>query len=260
MIIRKAISVLGLFAGIFVATNAFADVTLPAVFSDHMVLQRDAEVPVWGWADPGEKIVLSIAGQTKNTVADADGKWRVTLDKLTAGEPVILTVKGRNTVTVRDVLIGEVWLASGQSNMQLNVGVVTNAWQERASAKYPQIRMFTVARHQAITPQTNCQGEWVVCSPETVGNFSAAAYFFGRELHQKLGVPVGLINASWGGTPIDAWISMPRMEGNPAFAPPFQAWAETMRVPSHAAQADAPSATPRASSRAARSSARVSAL
>jgi hypothetical protein len=237
MTTRKALSPLALFAGIFITTHAFAEVKLPAIFSDHMVLQREAGVPVWGWADPGEKVEVVIAGQTKTTAADAAGKWSVKLDKLSASEPVTLTVKGKNTVTVKDVLVGEVWLASGQSNMQLPVNGATNVWAEKASAKFPQIRMFTVARHTAITPQTNCEGKWVVCSPETVGNFSAAAYFFGRELHQKLGVAVGLINASWGGTAIEAWTSMPVQEGKKELAPVFEIWRQKTSVPYDEAKA-----------------------
>jgi len=228
---RNVLSPLALLAGIFVTTHALADVKLPAVFCDHMVLQRDTVVPVWGWADPGEKVSVTLAEQTQTATADADGKWSVKLDKLASGAPVTLTVKGKNTVIVNDVLVGEVWLASGQSNMQLQVNAVTNAWAEKASAKFPQIRMFTVARHTAVTPQSNCEGEWIVCSPETVGNFSAAAYFFGRDLHQKLGCPVGLINASWGGTPIEAWTSMPRLAGKKEFEPVFKEWEGKMRVP-----------------------------
>jgi sialate O-acetylesterase len=228
---RNVLSPLALFAGMFITTQAFADVKLPAVFSDHMVLQGGTAVPVWGWADPGETVTVVVAGQTQTATADADGKWSVKLDKLSASEPVMLTVKGKNTVTVNDVLVGEVWLASGQSNMQLPVNAVINAGEEKASAKYPQIRMFTVAQHPAVAPQTNCEGEWVVCSPETVGDFSAAAYFFGRELHQKRGAPVGLINASWGATPIEAWTSMPRLEGKKEFEPVFKEWEEQMRVP-----------------------------
>ena len=188
---------------VFVVGKAWPDVRLPSLFSDHMVLQRDAAVPVWGWADPGEQVTVSIAGQTKNAVADDAGNWSLKLDTLSAIAPVTLTVKGKNTIVVQDVLVGEVWLASGQSNMQLSVNDVTNAWKEKASAQFPQLRMFTVGRKPAITPHTSCEGKWVVCSPETAGNFSAAAYFFGRELHQKLGVPVGLIHSSWGGTPIE---------------------------------------------------------
>jgi len=214
-----------------VVSTAWAEVGLPSLFSDHMVLQQNTSVPVWGWADPGETVMVNIAGQTKTVTADATGKWSIRLDKLSRAESMTLTVKGKNTLTVNDVLVGEVWLASGQSNMQLPVNDVTNAWQENASAKFPQIRMFTVVHHVAVTPETNCEGQWVICSPETVGRFSAAAYFFGRELHQQLKVPIGLINASWGGTPIETWTSMNRMEGKPEFARVFKPWETKMRVP-----------------------------
>lgn len=216
---------------LFKANTGLAEVKLPAVFCDHMVLQRNAAIPVWGWADPGEQVTVSIAGQTQNAVADDSGNWRLKLDRLTATTPLVFTVKGQNTIVIQDVLVGEVWLASGQSNMQLPVNDGTNAGQEKAAARFPQIRLFTVARHSAVTPQTNCVGKWIVCSPETVGNFSAAAYFFGRELHQKVGAPVGLINASWGATPIEAWISMDQQEGKKEFEPVFKQWEEQLRLP-----------------------------
>lgn len=229
---------LGLLASLIPATVS-ADVTLPSVFSDHLVLQRGVTVPVWGWASPGEAVAVTVAGQTKTTAADATGSWQVRLDPLSAGEPATLTVSGNNTVTVNDVLIGEVWLASGQSNMQFHVSEANGAGQEKAAAKFPQIRVFDVARHPAVTPQTNCEGRWVICSPETAGSFSAVAYFFGRELHQKLGVPVGLITSSWGGTPIEAWTSMPRQEGRKDFAPVFRQWEEKLKTPYDDAKAQA---------------------
>jgi sialate O-acetylesterase len=212
-------------------TNLHANVRLPAIFSDHMVLQRDAIVPVWGWADPGEKVTVSIAGQTKNTTADAAGKWSVKLDKLSAGEALTLVVTGKNKIIVNDVLVGEVWLGSGQSNMQMQMKGVQNIEQEKAAAKFPQLRMFTVKRNEQVTPQTNCEGAWVICSPETVESFSATAYFFGRELLQKLSVPVGLIASSVGGTPIEAWTSMEKMDGRKELAPVFNEWAAKMRQP-----------------------------
>ena len=212
-------------------TNLHAAVRLPAIFSDHMVLQRDAIVPVWGWADPGEAVSVSIAGQTKTTTADAAGKWSVKLDKLAAGETQTLVVSGKNKVTVNDVLVGEVWLGSGQSNMQMQMKGVQNIEQEKAAAKFPQIRVFTVKRNEQVAPQKDCEGEWVLCSPETVEKFSATAYFFGRELHQKLGVPVGLIASSVGATPIETWTSMEKMEGKKELAPVFNQWAAKLRAP-----------------------------
>jgi hypothetical protein len=222
-----------------IALAACAEVRLPQIFSDHMVLQQDASVPIWGWADPGEKVTVSIAGQTETTTADAAGQWRVKLKKLSGAEPLTLIVSGKNKIVIQDVLIGEVWLASGQSNMQLSVNGANDAGRERAEAKFPQIRMFTVGRHPATTPQTDCEGKWVVCSPETVGNFSAVGYFFAREIHQKVQLPVGVIHSSWGGTPIETWTSMPRMEGKPEFKPVFDFWTEKMRVPFDPVQAEA---------------------
>ncbi len=212
-------------------SNVRADVKLPAIFSDHMVLQRDAIVPVWGWADPGEAITVSIAGQTKKTTADAAGKWRVNLDKLSATEALALVVSGKNKLTVNDVLVGEVWLGSGQSNMQMWMKSVQNLEQEQAAAKFPKIRMFTVKRNEQVKPQADCEGAWVLCSPDTVESFSATAYFFGRELHQNLRVPVGLIAASVGATPVEGWTSMEKMQGKQELAPVFAEWEKKMSVP-----------------------------
>lgn len=196
-------------AFLFLASTslAMADVKLPAIFSDHFVLQRDAAVPVWGWAEPSEEVSVSIGGQTQKAKAGADGKWMVKLDKLAAGEGLTLTVQGRNTLVVKDVLVGEVWLGSGQSNMAMTVNRALDFEKEKQGANLPQIRMFTVKSGASNAAQADCQGAWVVCSPETVAGFSATLYFCGREIHKALGVPVGLINSSVGGTPIESWIS-----------------------------------------------------
>ncbi|MEQ8786952.1 MAG: sialate O-acetylesterase [Pirellulaceae bacterium] len=201
----RAVSSLAIIVGM--AATATADVTLPAVFSDNMVLQRDREIPVWGWADAGEKVDVSLADKQATATADKDGRWSVRLDPLSAGGPHTLKVQGANTLAVEEVLVGEVWLCSGQSNMAMQVRRALNADEEAADADYPQIRMFTVPRGGAAEPQQQIKGSWAVCSPETVGGFSATAYFFGRRLHQELDVPVGLINSSVGGTPIDFWTS-----------------------------------------------------
>ncbi len=192
---------------ITLSLSAHADVKLPAIFSDHAVLQRDAKVPVWGRADPGEKISVAIAGQVATATTGKDGKWRVELSPMIPGHTHTMTVKGKNTLTVKDVLIGDVWLASGQSNMAMKVFASNNPDEEKAAANYPRIRMFTVSSSTALEPQEDCKGSWAVCSPVTVGTFSATAYFFGRELHDKLNVPIGLINSSVGGTPIESWTS-----------------------------------------------------
>jgi hypothetical protein len=216
-----------------------AAVRLPAVFSDHMVLQRDATVPVWGWADPGETVTVSIAGQTQSAKAGTDGKWSIKLEKLAATGPQTMTVKASNEITLKDVLIGEVWLASGQSNMAMQVNGVNNAKAEIANAKFPEIRMFSVIRKTAETPQDECAGKWEVCSPETVARFSATAYFFGRDLHQSLKVPVGLINSSWGGTPIEGWTSVGAQQTLPALSASLAAWKKKVAEPFDEKQAKA---------------------
>jgi sialate O-acetylesterase len=202
----------------FVAA-ASGDVGLPSIFGDHMVLQRDMPAPVWGWADPAEEVTVTIAGQSKTTTASIAGKGSVKLEAIKAGGPYELVVKGKNTVEFSDVLVGEVWLGSGQSNMEMRVDSVANKDAEMAAADLPQIRMYTAAKKTALEPQQDCQGSWQVCSPATVGRFSATAYFFGRELHKELKVPVGLIHSSWGGTPIQGWISQKTQESVPELAP-----------------------------------------
>jgi sialate O-acetylesterase len=199
-----------------------ADVRLPAIFSEHAVLQADADVPVWGWADAGEKVEVSVAGQTKAATPGADGKWMVKLGALKPGGPHELTVKGRNTLTVKDVLIGEVWLGSGQSNMAMKVNGAMNYEKEQAAANLPQVRMFTEASGASNKLEEQGKGSWVVCSPETVGAFSATLFFTGREIHKALGVPVGLINSSVGGTPIESWIAPEAQHASPELKPFFE--------------------------------------
>lgn len=198
---------------------ASADVKLPSLFADHMVVQRELPVAVWGWADPGEAITVTLGDQSKKTTADAGGKWSVRLDALASGGPLKLSVAGKNKIEINDVLVGEVWLCSGQSNMAWTVSASANFEQEQAAAQFPQIRMFTVQRKTASEPQETCEGSWAVCSPETVGGFSAAGYFFGRRLHQELKVPVGLIHSSWGGTPVQAWTSIAAHRETPELLP-----------------------------------------
>lgn len=209
-----------------VAPSAFADVRLPAIFSDHMVLQQNTAIKIWGWADPLETVVVRIGGQVEGTAADKDGKWSVKLPKkFKAGEKLALVVKGaKNTLTVNDVLVGEVWLCSGQSNMAMTVDRSKDFDNEKAHANFPKIRMFTVARNPQLTPQADCQGKWEICSAATVGHFSAAGYFFGRDLHQQLNVPVGLINSSYGGTAVEAWTSMEVQSKLPEYKTIVEPW------------------------------------
>ena len=202
--------------------RALADVKLPAVFSDHMVLQADAAAPVWGLAEPGERVTVIFGSQTKSAEADANGKWLVKLDKLKAGETATLTVKGKNTLTIRDVIAGEVWLCSGQSNMAWTVDHSKDAEKEAAAATHPLIRHFKVALAAAGKPADDARGSWEVCGPATAGRFSAVAYYFGRELERELKVPVGLLNISYGGSPVESWMSEATLRGNPAFASVFE--------------------------------------
>ncbi len=202
-------------------STSHAEVRLPALFSDHMVLQQDAAAPVWGWAAAGEQITVSIDGQTKTTTAGADGRWQVKLDPLNSSEPLGMTIKGTNTITIKDVLAGETWLCAGQSNMVMTVSASKDYEKEREAAKLPQIRMFTVADDRATSPQSDCHGSWIVCSPETVGAFSAVAFYFGRELHQRLGRAVGLINSSAGGTLIESWLNLEAQQQSAELKPFF---------------------------------------
>jgi len=210
--------------------KAGADITLPSFFSDHMVLQSGAPVPVWGKAEPNETVTVEFEGQKKTTEADAAGKWSVKLDPLTvngAGLELTVTATPKSKVATRkisDVLVGEVWLCSGQSNMGFTVNRAQNFAVEKAAATLPKIRMFTVNSGPAVEPQESCRGSWAVCSPDTVGSFSAVAYFFGRDLHAKLGFPVGLINSSVGGTEIEAWISLDAQKNAPEVKPTLEDW------------------------------------
>ncbi|MBN2445670.1 MAG: 9-O-acetylesterase, partial [Phycisphaerae bacterium] len=207
---RHFAATLGIAFGLFTGTLATADVRLPHLFSDHMVLQRDMPVPVWGWASPGEKITVTLNQHTVRTDSDADGAWRVTLPALQAGGPHTLVVRGNNTITINDVLVGEVWLCSGQSNMEMGVGAAMNAKEEIAAAKFPRIRLFELPLTSAGEPAPDVNANWRVCSPDTIaagnwGGFSAIGYYFGRELHRELDVPIGLIDSCWGGTRIGSW-------------------------------------------------------
>ncbi|MHC4390252.1 MAG: sialate O-acetylesterase [Planctomycetota bacterium] len=188
---------------------ARAEVTLAPILTDSMVLQRDMPVPVWGKANPGEKVTVTFGDQSQSTNADQAGRWRVTLDELSANaKGQTLTVAGTNTIKLTDVLVGEVWICSGQSNMEWNLARTLNAKEEVAAAKHPQIRLFNVPGHNvAPQPREHCGGQWQVCRPNSAKGFSAVGYFFGRRLHRELNVPVGLIGSNWGGTRIEPWIA-----------------------------------------------------
>src|SRR5437762_515468 len=206
------------------ASSAFADVQLPGIISDHMLLQRDVPVRIFGKALAGEAITVTYRGQTAQTVTDPIGRWEVWLKPLSPGAAADMTIKGTNTITIADVLVGDVWIGSGQSNMQWAVRQSDNADAEIASANFPQIRLFYVPRKTSSSPVEDVDARWVVCSPESVKEFSAVLYFFGRQMHQDLKAPMGLIHSSWGGTPIASWISGASLVGNPHLEPFLTFW------------------------------------
>jgi sialate O-acetylesterase len=195
------------------------------MFGDHMVLQQGIKNKVWGKADPGEQVAVTLGGQTHSTAAAADGTWHVFLDPVKEyGGPHTLTVKGKNTVTFSDVLIGEVWVCAGQSNMQWSVNQSNDPDLEKAAAKFPNIRLISVPQVGTQEPQWNFNGKWQQCSPETVGNFSAVGYCFGRQLNQTLGVPVGLINNAWGGSAAEAWVKREKVAAHPTLKAIHDRW------------------------------------
>lgn len=209
---------------VWLGVPAVAAISLAPLFTDHLVLQRDTPVPVWGTAAPGECITVRIGRRAKTTVANAEERWALSLRPMKASTvPVDMIVQGGNTQMVHDILVGDVFLCSGQSNMQKPVGLnppqppVKNYEQEIATAHYPQIRLFDVGMTMALAPQRTCTGQWRVCSPLTVGRFSAAAYFFARQLVQENGVPIGLITSTWGGTMAQQWTSVPTLKTVPTY-------------------------------------------
>lgn len=216
-------SVLGLSLLLSISTLPAA-VKLPAIFSDHMVVQAGKPVNIWGKADPGEKVTVQFLGKTYDTSAADDGKWTLQIDAAEKGGPTELKV---NDTVIKDVLVGEVWLASGQSNMQFTVAKSKDAAAEMASATNSQIREFYVPHVSADENQDDVVGKWVVCSPQTVGPFSAVAYFFARDISEKLGTPVGVIHSSWGGSPAEGWMS-PETLAAPEFQPVRERWADLL--------------------------------
>ena len=189
---------------------ARAEVRLPKVFASHMVLQQEKPLAIWGWAEPKETVTVTLSTGSQQVQANEHGEWKATLPAMKAGGPYTLTVNGSSKIEFEDVMIGEVWLCSGQSNMEMGIGMCLDAEKEIAAADYPGIRLLMVTKSWKPEPQNDIEGTWKVCSPKTIaeggwGGFSACAYYFGRELHKKLGVAVGLIDSSWGGTRIEPW-------------------------------------------------------
>jgi sialate O-acetylesterase len=236
-----------LLAVVTTATPVFAEIQLGSPFGSHMVLQCEMKVPVWGTADPAEIVTIDFAGQKHHATADDQGRWRVDLDPLAAStEPRVFTVGGASQghpIRLEDVVVGEVWLCSGQSNMERRLGPqpgmkpVTNREKEVANANHPLIRQLYVTQRTALAPSRTVKAEWTVCSPETAGGFTAVGYFFARDLHAKTGLPIGIIHSSWGGTPAEAWTSAPGLSNFPEFSDQLAALEATDRDPKKAAQA-----------------------
>jgi sialate O-acetylesterase len=226
---------LGLTTGLLVAalsSPVSAELKLPAIFSNQMVLQREQANPIWGWAEPNADVVVVLGQQTKQGKADADGKWRVTLDPLPAGGPHQIVIEsGKDRRAIEDVLVGEVWVCSGQSNMQWSINQTKDADLTKVTAHYPNLRVITVPIRGTQEPQSDFEGSWKPATPENVGSFTAVGYHFGLTLHQALGIPVGLIHDSWGGSACEAWVPRDLLEADPKYKGLLDRWREIEAKP-----------------------------
>ena len=193
--------------------SCFAELTMSSIFGDSMVVQREQPIHVWGWTSPNREVSVKLSDHTATTKANSDGRFDVELQPLPAGGPHKMVVEADETKTFDDVLVGEVWVCSGQSNMAFAVGSANDADLESLTAKFPKIRLISVPQVGTQEVQNDFKGQWQACTPETVKDFSAVGYFFGRQLHQTLDVPVGLIDNAWGGSAAEAWV--PRDDWKP---------------------------------------------
>jgi sialate O-acetylesterase len=209
--------------------TTFAEVHVPSLIGDNMVLQQGKKVRIWGTADAKEKISVSLASEKQNAVADQSGHWEVLLGPLKAGGPFVLNVSGSNTLTFKNILVGEVWICSGQSNMEWPLINSKGGADVVAQANFPEIRLFTVQKSTSATALNDVKGKWTETIPDEVGQFSAVAYFFGRELYQKLKVPIGLIHTSWGGTPAEAWTSPDALSAVTELQPILDRYQESLK-------------------------------
>jgi len=206
------------FIFLIISVLSNANVRMPLIFSDGMVLQRDKQIPIWGFADPNESVEILFNKQIKKTQADKNGKWTVNLSPEKAGGPFELIIIGKNKISIKNVLVGEVWICSGQSNMEFQVYKTMNAEKEIADSNYPMIRHFGVAQDLSGTPKDDLkQGKWEAANKETVGNFTAVGYYFARKLYAELKIPIGIINTSWGGTNVETWTSREAFQNSPEF-------------------------------------------
>ncbi|MEO6220949.1 MAG: sialate O-acetylesterase [Ginsengibacter sp.] len=214
---KKMISSLILLFTTALLLNVQAEIRLPAIIGNHMVIQQNSDVKIWGWCDPSEKIKINSGWDTTtyNTIGNSDGKWIITIKTPAAGGPYILTINGSNKIVLEDVLVGEVWVCSGQSNMEMNYNWGIKQYTTDAeNATNKSIRFFHIPRLTAEYPQDDTKAQWVVCNPEDMKKFSLAGYFFGQKLQETLSFPIGLIEASWGGTPAEVWTPKNAIDSN----------------------------------------------
>ena len=205
-----------------------AEVKLPAIISDHMLIQQQMPVRIWGKAVAGEKVAVEINGQRAAATTDSSGAWELFLPPMAAGGPYEMNIHAANDAVIHDVLVGEVWVGSGQSNMELPMTRVNDADAEIAAANYPQIRLFTVKKKVSDVPLDDVDGAWSLCTPASTRSFSAVGYFFSRYIHQNRHVPVGFIHSSWGGTPAESWTVRPVLEANPLLKPILEEWDQVL--------------------------------
>ena len=215
---KSVFRIIALLIVFILSVPSFGQIKLPAVIGDNMVLQQNSEVAIWGWGDPGSEIKVS-GSWNKDTVKakiSNQSEWKVKIKTPSAGGPFTVSIKGNEEVVLKNIMIGEVWICSGQSNMEWSAdSKINNSEEEVKNANYPNIRFFHVKKLGSETPQNNCFAKWETCTPETMHSFSAVGYFFGRNLQQNLNVPIGIIEAAWGGTPAEVWVRADLVESDP---------------------------------------------
>ncbi|MEQ1751215.1 MAG: sialate O-acetylesterase, partial [Prosthecobacter sp.] len=210
------------------ALSAHAELRLPAIIGDNMVLQQKQTNPIWGWDTPGTEVKVTLGGQSKSAKTDDKGKWTIKLDPLPANaKAATMKIQGTTTRELKNILVGEVWVCSGQSNMGFNLSSVWDSDLDIATAKYPQIRLISVPQVGTQELQDDFKGQWEECSPATAGSFTAVGYHYGRVLHEMLGVPVGLIDNAWGGSACEAWVRRDVLEKDARFKALIAKWKQT---------------------------------
>ena len=223
--LRRAVLPLTAFISLLLPVPSFADPSLPNLLSDHLVLQQGRPIHLWGKADAGEKITATLLASSATTTTDAAGHWSLNLPAMTFGGPFTIRIQGKKEMVIKDVLVGEVWVASGQSNMTFNLDAAVGAAEEVPKANYPEIHLFTVPKKIALSPQENTlPAAWQPCTPDKAKTFSAVAYFFARYLHQNLNVPIGIIHSSWPGTTAESWTDAAYLQTDPELKPLWDEW------------------------------------